>query len=126
MKSAQLPAYNAAMVMGINGLPAGGSGVEYAAERKAQTHLLRDFFNNPFRPPALDAAWQTNTILALAHAANDNLILPEGMLEPERFAVLADALEEAGCTNEDILAHCHQQRAHVRECWVLGLLLGKE
>jgi hypothetical protein len=40
--------------------------------------------------------------------------------------VLADALEEAGCTDADILAHCRQSSEHVRGCWVVDLLLGKE
>jgi hypothetical protein len=40
---------------------------------------------------------------------------------------MADALEEAGCTNQDILDHCRQQRAvHVRGCWVIDCILGKE
>jgi hypothetical protein len=41
--------------------------------------------------------------------------------------VLADALEEASCTEADILGHCRQQGAvHVRGCWVVDLLLGKK
>ena len=39
--------------------------------------------------------------------------------------VLADALEEAGCADTDILAHCRAGGGHVRGCWVLDLLLGK-
>ena len=41
-------------------------------------------------------------------------------------AILADALEEAGCHDLDILAHCRQPGEHVRGCWVVDLLLGKE
>ena len=44
----------------------------------------------------------------------------------DRLPILADALEEAGCTNADILAHCRQPGEHVRGCWVVDLLLGKE
>lgn len=40
--------------------------------------------------------------------------------------ILADALEEAGCTDADILAHCRGPRSHVRGCWVIDLLLSKE
>ena len=40
--------------------------------------------------------------------------------------ILADALEEAGCTNEDMLAHLRSPGLHVRGCWVVDLLLGKE
>ena len=40
--------------------------------------------------------------------------------------ILADALEEASCDNADILGHCRQSGDHVRGCWVLDLLLGKD
>ena len=46
-----------------------------------------------------------------------------------RFAdlpILADALEEAGCTNADILDHCRRPGPHVRGCWVVDLVLGKD
>jgi hypothetical protein len=44
----------------------------------------------------------------------------------DRLPHLADALQEAGCTNQDILAHCRHRAEHVRGCWVVDLLLGKE
>jgi hypothetical protein len=44
----------------------------------------------------------------------------------ERLPILADALEEAGCNLPDLLAHCRQPGKHVRACWVVDLLLGKE
>jgi hypothetical protein len=40
--------------------------------------------------------------------------------------ILADALEDAGCTNQDILAHCRAGGEHVRGCWVVDLLTGRE
>ena len=43
-----------------------------------------------------------------------------------RLPVLADALEEAGCTTEAILSHCRQPGEHVRGCWVVDLLTGRE
>jgi hypothetical protein len=43
-----------------------------------------------------------------------------------RLPALADTLEEAGCTDADILAHCRQPAEHVRGCWAVDLLLGKE
>jgi hypothetical protein len=39
--------------------------------------------------------------------------------------VLADALEEAGCQDADILVHLRGPEPHVRGCWVVDLLLGK-
>jgi hypothetical protein len=56
---------------------------------------------------------------ALATAASDNRILPAGTLEPARLAVLADALEEAGCDNADILNHLRNSGPHVRGCWAV-------
>jgi hypothetical protein len=40
--------------------------------------------------------------------------------------ILADALEDAGCDNADILQHCRGAGEHVRGCWVVDLVLGKE
>jgi hypothetical protein len=96
-----------------------GGGPEHAA----QTQLLRDIFGPlPFRPVAVDPSWlswNAGTVGELARV----------IYEERRFAdlpVLADALEEAGCTEEDILGHCRQQgQVHVRGCWVVDLLLGK-
>jgi hypothetical protein len=88
--------------------------------------IAADIVGNPFRTIALNPAWQSPTILALAQAAYDNRTLPAGTLEPTRLAVLADALEEAGCANPDILNHLRGPGEHVRGCWLLDLLLGKE
>jgi hypothetical protein len=74
----------------------------------------------------IDPAWQTPTLLDLAQASYDNRDLPAGTLHPDRLAVLADALEDAGCTDADILDHCRRPAVHVRGCWVVDLLLGKE
>ena len=46
--------------------------------------------------------------------------------DPDRLAVMADALEDAGCTDSSILAHCRQPGKHLRGCWVLDHLLGLE
>jgi hypothetical protein len=94
-------------------------------ERRAECHLLREVFGNPFRPVTVSPAWQTPQVVALARAAYDERELPSGHLAPDRLAVLADALEDAGCTNADILNHCRQPGVHVRGCWVVDLLLGK-
>jgi hypothetical protein len=95
-------------------------------EHHPQVSLLRDVFGNPFLPIALNPAWQTPTVLALAQAAYDHRTLPSGHLEPDRLAVLADALEEAGCTDANILTHLRQPGEHVRGCWAVDLVLGKQ
>ena len=43
-----------------------------------------------------------------------------------RMPILGDALEDAGCTDEPILAHCRQPGIHTRGCWVVDLLLGRD
>ena len=95
-------------------------------EVAAQSHLIRDIFGNPFRPVPLNPAWQTPTILPVAQAAYDYWTLPAGMLELTRLAILADALEETGCDNADLLGHLRLPGPHVRGCWAVDLLLGKE
>ena len=95
-------------------------------ERAAQAALLRDVLGNPFRPAAISPAWQTPTVVALAQAASDERELPAGTLDTTRLAVLADALEEAGCTDPDLLIHLREKGPYVRGCWVVDLLLGKE
>jgi len=82
-------------------------------------HLVHDVFGNPFRPIALDSAWLTPTVTSLAQAIyNDRAF--------DRLPILADALEDSGCTNADILNHCRQPGVHVRGCWAVDLVLGKE
>ncbi len=88
--------------------------------------LIRDLFGNPFRPVALDPAWRTPTVTALATAAYEERILPAGHLDRDRLAVLADALEDAGCTNIDILEHLRSEGPHARGCWLLDLVLNKK
>jgi hypothetical protein len=97
-----------------------------ARERRERAGLLRDLFGNPFRPVNLSRSWLTPDVLPLAQAAYDNRTLPAGTLEPERLALLADALEEAGCDNADILGHLRGEGPHVRGCWAVDLVLGKE
>jgi hypothetical protein len=87
--------------------------------------LLRCIFGNPFRPVTVSPAWREPQVLALAQAAYDQRELPAGTLEATRLAVLADALEEAGCTDQSIITHLRGPRPHVRGCWAVDLLLGK-
>jgi len=67
----------------------------------------------------LDPAWLTGTVTSLAQAIYDERAF-------DRLPILADALEDAGCTNQDILAHCRQPGEHCRGCWALDLVLGRE
>jgi hypothetical protein len=89
------------------------------AIRRAQAPLVRDIFGNPFRPVAFDPAWRTSNVAAVAQVVYDE----------RRFAdlpVLADALEEAGCTDPELLAHLRSPGPHVRGCWAVDLVLAKE
>lgn len=81
--------------------------------------ILRDIIGNPFRPVTFDPAWQTSTVTALAQAIYEEQAF-------DRLPILADALEDAGCTTADILGHCRGDGEHVRGCWVVDLVLGKE
>jgi len=92
---------------------------EQAAEEQAQCDLCRDIFGNPYRPVAFDAAWRTSTAVSLASQ----------MYESRDFGtmpILADALQDAGCGDKDVLDHCRDEKqVHVRGCWVVDLVLGK-
>ena len=87
-------------------------------DRTIQCSLLRDLFNNPFRPVAFDPNWRTSDVVSIARA----------MYESRDFSpmpILADALQDAGCEHADILDHCRGTGPHVRGCWVVDLVLGK-
>jgi hypothetical protein len=92
----------------------------YGEEQHVACALARDVFRNPFRPVTLDRAWLTASVMGLAQAAYERR-LPDGTLDQTRLAVLADALEEAGCDSPDVLTHCRQPTLHVRGCWVVDL-----
>jgi hypothetical protein len=88
-------------------------------EWQRQADLVRDIFGNPFRRAFPDPAWRTPTVLAIAtgaYADRDFSALP----------ILADALEDAGCTAAEVLEHCREPAEHTRGCWVVDWCLGKE
>lgn len=91
-----------------------------ADEPAEQSALVRDIFGNPFRSVACEPAWLTSTVLALA----------EGIYGERDFGampILADALQDSGCEQPDILNHCRDAtRVHARGCWVLDLVLENE
>lgn len=65
--------------------------------------LFRDIFGNPFRPVTFSPGWRADTAMP----------------------ILADALQDAGCDNTDVLTHCRDaKQIHVRGCWVVDLVLG--
>jgi hypothetical protein len=130
-ESAQDTAYHAAIALAYGATPGRERDerfqVSHNAERLVQARLLHEIFSDPFRTVALNPTWRTPTVTALATAAYDNRILPTGTLDPDRLAILADALEEAGCTDEQVLSHLRGPSGpHVRGCWVLDLLLDKK
>jgi hypothetical protein len=91
-------------------------------ELRRQCRSLRDIFGNSFRPVASDPSWlvwSDDTIPKLARGIYTERVF-------DRLPILADALEEAGCTDAEILSHCRQEGEHVRGCWVVDLLLRKE
>ena len=89
-----------------------------AVAKKNQCEFLRDIFGNPFRdvPPIRNLP--TQSAMALARSIYEQRTF-------DHLPVLADALEEGGCTNADILSHCRSPGPHLRGCWALDLLLGK-
>lgn len=100
------------------------------AELARQCDLLRDIIGNPFRlPPVLPSAllrWNDAVVVKLARSAYEDRLLPSGHLDTTRLAVLADALEEASCTDPGLLGHLRSAGLHVRGCWAVDLLLGRE
>jgi hypothetical protein len=89
-------------------------------EHAAITTLVRDIIGPlPFRPVAIDTSCLTPTVLAIAQTIYNERSF-------DRLPILAHVLQEAGCTNPDILAHCRGPALHVRGCWVIDRLLGKE
>jgi hypothetical protein len=92
-----------------------------------ECRLIREVFKNPVHPVAFDPSWRTPTVRALAERAYLERQLPAGTLDARLLAVLADALEEAGCDNQEMVLHLRQQgAAHVRGCWCVDFLLEKD
>ena len=81
--------------------------------------LLKDLFGNPFRPVTADPSWLTSTVVALANGIYTDRAF-------DRLPILADALQDAGCDDEEVLNHCRSEGLHVRGCWVVDLLTGRK
>src|SRR5947209_7493556 len=86
-------------------------------EREYHRRLLVDIFGNPFRPVAFDPRWRTEDVLGLARGIYEDRAF-------DRLPLLADALMDAGCDDEQVIGHCRSEGPHVRGCWVVDLVLG--
>ncbi len=87
-------------------------------EQVARQHLI-ELFAGDFLSLSVDPNWLTSTVTGIA----------ETIYQDRTFGnlpVLADALQDAGCDNEDILNHCRQPGEHVRGCWVVDLVTGRK
>jgi hypothetical protein len=96
-------------------------GFDDMAEGVIQAPLLRDLIGNPFRPVTFNPSWRSwdgGTVRDLAATMYSAKAF-------DRMPVLADALEDAGCTDADILRHCRGPGPHVRGCWVVDLILDR-
>jgi hypothetical protein len=99
----------------------GKSRTAHAAECKALATALREIVGNPFRPVAIDPdllTWHDGIIVEIAQRIYEHRAFAD-------LPILADALEEAGCANAELLVHCRSDGSHVRGCWTVDLLLGK-
>jgi hypothetical protein len=100
----------------------------YNAERAGQALVLRDLYPRPccsvIRNPAW-LHWNSGTIAKLAHAIYQQRELPTGLLDKGRLHILADALEDAGCADADLLGHCRGPGPHVRGCFAVDGILAK-
>ncbi len=85
--------------------------------------LVRDLIANPFQPlPAVNPSWLSWHDGAVGRMART-------IYEEARFddlPILADALEEAGCGSDILLAHCRSGEVHARGCWAVDAILARE
>ncbi|HEX4609948.1 MAG TPA: hypothetical protein VH092_17270 [Urbifossiella sp.] len=87
-------------------------------ELRWQAAVLRDIVGNPFRRLVTDPSWITSTVTLLAVGISE-----DGAFD--RLTVLADALQDAGCEEEQLLGHLRGPGPHVCGCWVVDALFGK-
>jgi hypothetical protein len=92
------------------------------AEELAIADLVREIFGNPFHPITIDPAWLARNDAAIPRIARS--VYEERAFH--RMPALADALLDAGCEHEELIAHCRSAGPHVRGCWAVDLILGKE
>jgi hypothetical protein len=101
-----------------------------SAEAREQAGLLRDIVGSRFReavvPRLVVHTCCEGAIGDIARGAYEHRQMPSRMLDRFRLAMLADALEDAGCTDAELLGHLRSPGPHVRGCWAVDLVLGKE
>lgn len=95
--------------------------LDWVAERAGQAVLVRDVFGIPFRLSNCFPRWRSLNALSTVTLAR-SIYYDRAY---DRLPILADLLEEAGCSDADILDHCRGPGPHVRGCWVVDLILGK-
>jgi hypothetical protein len=98
------------------------------AESAEHGDLLRCLFGNPFREVPIAPsilAWNDGCIMRLAQAAYEDRHLLEGTLDRTRLAVLADAIEESGYSDTELLGHLRSPGPHVRGCHAVDSILGR-
>ena len=76
------------------------------------TRQVRETGRNPVKPLAFDPSWRTEVVVALARGVYSDRAF-------DRMPILAGALEDAGCSDPDILTHCRRPGPHVKGCWVV-------
>jgi hypothetical protein len=87
--------------------------------RTSAADLIRCIFGNPFRPVVLDPELRTSPVVSLVRS----------MCESREFGampILGDALQDAGCEQEEVLAHCYEPKPHVLGCWVCDLVVRRK
>src|SRR5262249_52297961 len=100
--------------------PSGPLRSSHPSEEAAQAVLLRDIIGDPFHPPSpVSAAWLAWNGSAVRKVAE--CIYAENAFD--RLGILADALEEAGCADAELLGHLRGPGPHVKGCWAVDAVL---
>ena len=96
--------------------------VAVSQEQAVQCELIRDVFGDPSRPFGFDPEWlRTDGVAAASLARRIDEI---GCFE--ELPALVRCLEQAGCRDRSVIEHCLGPGPHVRGCWVIDALLGRE
>jgi hypothetical protein len=94
----------------------------FAEEQCVQAALLRCIAGNPFAPVVIAPTvleWRDGLLVQTAWQMYDKRRF-------EDLPIFADALEDAGCTDDDVLSHCREPGPHARGCHVIDAILGHD